>query len=68
MKRYELVLSASFKKDYKLIKKRNYNISLLDEVVEILLSGGKIPEKYCDHQLKGKLKNSENFISSQAGF
>lgn len=51
MKKYKLILANSFKKDYKLIKRRNYDINLLDEVVELLL-----PEKYCDHQLKGKLK------------
>lgn len=56
MRKYKLVLANSFKKDYKLIKRRNYDIVLLDEVVELLLSGKKLPEKYCDHQLKGKLK------------
>lgn len=48
MRKYKLVLANSFKKDYKLIKRRNYNIDLLDEVVELLLSGKKLPEKYCD--------------------
>ncbi len=45
MRKYKLVLANSFKKDYKLIKRRNYDIDLLDEVVEFLLSGKKIPEK-----------------------
>lgn len=56
MRKYKLILANSFKKDYKLIKRRKYDIDLIDEVVELLLSGKKIPEKYCDHQLKGKLK------------
>ncbi len=56
MKKYKLVLANSFKKDYKLIKRRNYDISILDKVVELLLSDATLPEKYCDHQLKGKLK------------
>lgn len=50
---YKLVLSNSFKKDYKLIKKQGKDISLLDKIIPILLSGEKLPRKYKDHQLKG---------------
>ena len=52
---YKLVLSNSFKKDYKLIKKQGKDISLLDKIIPILLSGKKLPRKYKDHQLKGNL-------------
>lgn len=52
---YKLVFSNSFKKDYKLIKKQGKDISLLDKVIPILLSGEKLPRKYKDHQLKGNL-------------
>ena len=50
---YKLVLSNSFKKDYKLIKKQGKDISLLDKIIPILLSGKKLPTKYKDHELKG---------------
>ena len=50
---YKLVLSNSFKKDYKLIKKQGKDISLLDKIIPILLSGKKLHRKYKDHQLKG---------------
>ena len=53
---YKLVLSSSFKKDYKLIKKQGKDISLLDEIVPVLLSGTKLPAKYKDHELKGDWK------------
>ena len=53
---YKLVLSSSFKKDYKLIKKQGKDISLLDEIVPVLLSGKKLPAKYKDHELKGDWK------------
>ena len=43
----------SFKKDYKLAKKRGKNISKLKTVIEIIAEGKKLPEKYKDHQLKG---------------
>jgi mRNA interferase YafQ len=31
--------STRFKRDYKLVKKRGYDISLMEEVLEILCSG-----------------------------
>lgn len=51
--KYELVLSNSFKKDIKAAKKRGLNISLLDAVVNQLLQGIMLDEKYRDHALKG---------------
>ncbi len=57
MKKYNLVSTASFKKDLKRITKRGYNITLLNDTVEMLLSGTTLPEKYKDHQLTGNFKN-----------
>ena len=53
---YKLVLSNSFKKDYKLVKKQGKDVSLLDKIIPILLSGKKLPAKYKDHELKGDWK------------
>jgi mRNA interferase YafQ len=36
-------------------KKQGKDISLLDKIIPILLSGKKLPRKYKDHQLKGNL-------------
>lgn len=47
--RYE----TTFKKDFKRIIKRGYNIQLLEDVIEILASGQMLPEKYKDHNLTG---------------
>ena len=44
---------TTFKKDFKRIVKRGYNIRLLEEVIEILASGQMLPEKYKDHNLTG---------------
>lgn len=52
--KYSIGISSKFKKDYKLAKKRGYNLSLLKEVVDILASGEKLPEKYFDHSLSGE--------------
>ena len=49
----EIVLSGRFKKDYKLLQKRGYDLSLLENVVNLLASGEPLPAKYKDHQLIG---------------
>ena len=65
---YKLVFSNSFKKDYKLIKKQGKDISLLDKIIPILLSGKKLPRKYKDHQLKEIYQNLENYTFNQIGY
>ena len=44
---------STFKKDFKRIVKRGYNIKLLEEVIEILANGQVLPKKYKDHHLIG---------------
>ena len=45
--------SSKFKKDYKSIIKRGYNVKLLEEVLEYLCTENPLPEKYKDHLLVG---------------
>ena len=45
--------STKFKKDYKLVKKRGYDIMLLAEVLDMLCSGQPLPSKYREHNLTG---------------
>ena len=45
--------SSRFKKDFKLIVKRGYDISLFEEVLILLREENILPEKYNDHALKG---------------
>lgn len=45
--------SSKFKKDFKVIVKRGYDISLFQEVLTLLIEEKTLPEKYCDHALKG---------------
>ena len=51
---YILKRTTQFKKDFKTIKKRGFDITLLINVVEKLINGEPLEEKYCDHALKGK--------------
>ena len=47
---------ATFKKDYKRIKKRGYDTRLLENVIGILAEGKTLPEEYKDHGLSGDYK------------
>lgn len=51
--KYRIAPSAKFRRDLKLAVKRGYDISLMNDVVEILANGEQLPEKYRDHALGG---------------
>lgn len=55
--KYQIRWTNQYKKDVKLAKKRNYNISELLEVVKKLSFGLPLEEKYKDHALEGNWKN-----------
>jgi len=48
--------SNQFKKDYKLIQKRGYNVDKLKYVVQLLAEGKSLPAKYKEHYLTGNYK------------
>jgi mRNA interferase YafQ len=54
--KYELIIASSFKRDYKKILKRKYDVTLLDDVVNKLQNGEELPEKNHDHALNGNWK------------
>ncbi|HSW35023.1 MAG TPA: type II toxin-antitoxin system YafQ family toxin [Candidatus Limnocylindrales bacterium] len=45
--------SGRFKKDFKTIIKRGYDIKLFDEVLHLLVEEKPLPAKYLDHPLVG---------------
>lgn len=45
-----------FKQDYKRLQKRGYNLSLLNEVIELLIQQKPLPPHYKDHPLGGQFK------------
>ena len=49
--------TGQFKKDYKLCKKRCYNMELLQSVIDILAIPEALPEKNKDHNLTGNYAN-----------
>lgn len=44
---------STFKKDYKRVVKRKYNIQLMEPVIELLANRSPLPPKYKDHDLTG---------------
>ncbi|MCR5390848.1 MAG: type II toxin-antitoxin system YafQ family toxin [Lachnospiraceae bacterium] len=50
---YQVKFTTTFKKSYKLMKKRGLDISLLDDVIDKLRQGIPLEEKYKDHGLSG---------------
>lgn len=51
--KYDLAVTAQFRKDYKLAKKRGLKMEALAEVVTLLAKGEALPEKNRDHSLAG---------------
>ena len=49
----ELVTTAKFRKDYKRIKKRGYDLTLLEAVIEMLMKGEELEARLLDHALTG---------------
>lgn len=52
----KLQISTKFRKDYKRIKKRGYNLSLLQDVLDKLCAKEPLESKYRDHALSGSYK------------
>lgn len=49
----ELKTTGKFRKDYKRCKKRGLDMSLLENVIDLLLTGNPLPREYKDHPLVG---------------
>ncbi len=57
MAKYKVRYHSKFKKDYKKILSRGYDVSQLEKVIRLLADGKKLPEKYKDHNLIGNYKD-----------
>jgi mRNA interferase YafQ len=49
-----LKTTALFRKDYKRLRKRGFNLNLLEEVLQLLIEEKPLAEKFRDHALAGK--------------
>ena len=53
---YLVKFTSAYKKSYKLMRKRGFDVSLLDEVVETLMQGATLDSRYRDHRLSGRFQ------------
>lgn len=53
----QVSFTGQFKKDYKLCKKRGYNMELIQSVIDVLAIPEALPEKNKDHNLIGNYVN-----------
>lgn len=54
-RKYQVRLTNRFKKHLKLIAKRNIdNVRKINDTVKMIENGETLPERYCDHELKGE--------------
>ena len=55
--KYKIKATNKFKRNFQLCIKRGYNRELLDDVVNMLGNGQKLPAQYKAHKLKGEYED-----------
>ncbi len=55
---FEIIPTTRFKKDFKLIKKRHYDIEKLEIIFNFLIKTGTVPQEYKPHKLSGNYNDS----------
>ena len=52
----KIKIHSSFKRDYKRVVRRGFDVKRLMTVIDILVNEKELPEKYKDHALVGEYK------------
>lgn len=60
--------TSQFRRDIKKLKKQGKNLQKLKDVIDYLISGDKLEEKYRDHPLSGPWQGSRDCHIEQIGF
>ncbi len=50
---FQIHYTTKFKKDFKVITRRNYDLMLLKNIIASLVETGSVPEKHLPHKLTG---------------
>ena len=58
MKRYAVVATKQYRKDYKILCKTGQDLRKLDHVIDTLAAGKELQVTHRDHALKGKLRGT----------
>ena len=56
--KYLVKYTSQYKKEYKLLSKRGYDLTKLNKIVELLASGATLPKECRDHPLLGNFKGA----------
>lgn len=56
--RYAITATKRYRKDYKRLRKSEYDMQHLEEVIDRLTSGESVPAMYRDHALHGILQDT----------
>ena len=56
MTKYSIKTTKIYRRQLRLMHKRGYNMSLLDNVIALLADGQTLPSKYRDHPLTGNMR------------
>ena len=51
---YEVITTTKFKKDLQHVRKCGADLNKIYDVIQLLKEGKKLPEKYCNHPLRGQ--------------
>ena len=54
---YSIIATNQFKKDVRKCRKRGYDLSLLEQVIDLLQKTGTLPQLYKPHKLSGDYEN-----------
>ena len=52
----KIKFGATFKRDYKRLKRRRYDMNALENTISMIAQGQELPESYRDHELVGNFK------------
>ena len=55
---FTINFTTKFKKDFKVVTNRRYNLLLLEEVIDHLVDTGTVPPKYKPHKLTGTFSDT----------
>lgn len=55
---YQINYTSKFKKDFKVISKRKYDLSLLKQIIDQLIEIGITQDIYFPHKLNGKYRGN----------
>lgn len=64
----ELVTTGQFRKDYKRMKKRGYDMELLEKMIDLLMEDKPLPERCHDHGLIGNYAGFRECHVCRTGF